>query len=76
MDLRKHQSNIVYSKRIKAGKRVYFFDIRQGSKGQNFICISESRKTDRGFIKQRIVIYPEDIEKFYKAFEEVKNSLK
>jgi hypothetical protein len=76
MDLRKHQSNIVYSKRIKAGKRVYFFDIREDSKGQNFICISESRKTDRGFIKQTIVIYPEDIEKFYKAFEEVKNSLK
>jgi len=74
MDLRKHQSNIVYSKRIKAGKRVY--DIREDSKGQNFICISESRKTDRGFIKQTIVIYPEDIEKFHKAFEEVKNSLK
>jgi hypothetical protein len=76
MDLRKHQSNIVYSKRIKAGKRVYFFDIRQDSKGQNFVCISESRKTDRGLIKRTIVIYPEDIEKFYKAFEEVKNSLK
>jgi hypothetical protein len=36
MDLRKHQSNIVYSKRIKAGKRVYFFDIREDSKGQRY----------------------------------------
>jgi len=51
MDLRKQQNNIVYSKRIKAGKRVYFFDIREDSKDK-------------------------DIEKFYKAFEEVKNSLK
>lgn len=36
MDLRKHQNNIVYSKRIKAGKRVYFFDIREDSKGQRY----------------------------------------
>ena len=55
---------------------MYFFDIREDSKGQNFICISESRKAKEGFLKQTIVIYPEDIEKFSKAFEEVKNSLK
>ena len=76
MEVRKHQSNIIYSKRVKAGKRMYFFDIREDSKGQNFICISESRKAKEGFVKQTIVIYPEDIEKFSKAFEEVKNSLK
>lgn len=75
MELKKHQNNIVWSKRVKAGKRTYFFDIKRDSKGQNFVSISESRKTSEGLKKQMIVIYPEDLEKFYEVFREVKNNL-
>ncbi|MCS7245251.1 MAG: PUR family DNA/RNA-binding protein [candidate division WOR-3 bacterium] len=70
------QNNIVYTKKIKAGRRTYFFDIKVDGKGQNYISISESRKTENGFKKQMIVIYPEDIEKFFLTFKEVKDSLK
>jgi len=70
------QNNVLMSKRIRAGRRTYFFDIKKDSKGQSFITISESRKTNEGYKKQMIVIYPEDLEKFYEAFKEVKDSLK
>ncbi len=75
MDLKKQQSNVIWSKRVRAGKRTYFFDIKKDSKGQSFISISESRKTRGGLKKQMIVIYPEDLEKFYEVFREVKNNL-
>ncbi len=75
MELKKQQGNIIWSKRVRAGKRTYFFDIKKDSKGQNFISISESRKTTNGQKRQMIVIYPEDLEKFYEVFREVKNNL-
>lgn len=74
--LNKQNNNIVYTKKIKAGRRTYFFDIKVDVKGQNYISISESRKTENGFKKQTIVIYPEDIEKFFLILKEVKDSLK
>ncbi|MEO0144073.1 MAG: DUF3276 family protein [candidate division WOR-3 bacterium] len=76
MEAKRHQNNIIWSKKVKTDRRTYFFDIKTDSKGNNFISISESRKTPSGPKKQMIVIYPENLEEFYKAFLEVKNNFK
>lgn len=64
----------VYSKRVKAGKRTYFFDIKS-TRGRDFyLTITESKKRfrDNGFYyeKHKIFLYKEDFGKFIESLEE------
>lgn len=35
---------IVFSKAIKAGKRIYYLDVKKNRKGEMFLAITESKK--------------------------------
>ena len=60
----------LFSKVVKAGKRTYFFDVKETRAGDKFITITESRKnfdeqTGRFYYdKSKMFLYPEDFEKF------------
>jgi hypothetical protein len=56
----------VFTKRVPAGKRTYFFDVRATVSGKDFfVVITESRRTgENENHKQRIFLYKEDFEKF------------
>ena len=44
----------VFSKRVRAGKRTYFFDVKKSntSRGEDFyITITESKKKFEGYVK-------------------------
>lgn len=75
------EQNAIFSKRVKAGKRTYFFDVRSTKSNDYFLTITEStRKFDDGnFIKTKIFLYKEDFNKFSDALNEtikhVKNEL-
>ncbi|MDR1740198.1 MAG: PUR family DNA/RNA-binding protein [Bacteroidales bacterium] len=67
----------VYSKAVKAGKRTYFFDVKETKQGERYLTITESRRyfdepTGR-FIydKHKMFLYKEDFEKFSKGLEQV-----
>jgi hypothetical protein len=69
---------IVYSKAIKAGKRIYYLDVKKNRKNELFLAITESKKKINGedlvsFEKHKIFLYREDFEKFKEGFEEVIN---
>lgn len=38
---------IVFSKAIKAGKRIYYLDVKKNRKGEMFLAITESKKVVR-----------------------------
>lgn len=63
----------VYSKRLPAGKRTYFFDVKSTQSGQDFyLTITESKQRGEGqYEKHRIFLYKEDFVKFADALEEV-----
>lgn len=67
---KKDQNEELYSQSISAGKRKYFFDVKQTKGGEKFITIAESRKVfdnETGqfyFEKNKMFLYPEDFEKF------------
>ncbi len=67
---KKEQNEELYSQSISAGKRKYFFDVKQTKGGEKFITIAESRKVfdnETGqfyFEKNKMFLYPEDFEKF------------
>lgn len=63
---------IVFSKAIKAGKRIYYLDVKKNRKDDMFLAITESKKVVSGegndsqvsFEKHKIFLYKEDFEKF------------
>ena len=70
---------IVFSKAIKAGKRIYYLDVKKNRKGEMFLAITESKKVvsaegnspQVSFEKHKIFLYKEDFEKFSQGLEEV-----
>jgi hypothetical protein len=70
----------VFSRRIKAGKRTYFFDVKPTRGEDYYITITESKKrqTDDGFVfeKHKVFLYKEDFAKFVGALEETIGHIK
>jgi len=72
-----------FSKKVKAGKRTYFFDVKATRSNDYYLTITESKRKvkDDGFLyeKHKIFLYKEDFGKFVEALQEavdhVKNDL-
>ena len=70
----------IYSKRVRAGKRTYFFDIKSTRSNDFYLTITESKKKfkEDGFFyeKHKIFLYKEDFGKFIEALNETVQHLK
>ncbi len=68
---------ILYSKAIKAGKRIYYLDVKKNLKDDLFVAVTESKKIQSkdgaqvSFEKHKIFLYKEDFEKFMEGMQEV-----
>ncbi len=70
---------IVYSTKIKAGKRrTYFFDVKKTRGNDYYITITEStRRSDgEGFSRHKVFLYKEDFNRFLGGLEDVINHIK
>ena len=61
----------IYSQRVRAGKRTYFFDVKATRSNDYYLTITESKrryKEDGYFYeKHKIFLYKEDFDKFVDA---------
>jgi hypothetical protein len=71
---------IIFSRAIKAGKRIYYLDVKKNRKDEMFISITESKKVvvNEGepdsqvvFEKHKIFLYKEDFSKFVSGLSEM-----
>ena len=75
---------IVFSQSIKAGKRIYYLDVKKNRKDEMFLAITESKKIVTGegdesqvsFEKHKIFLYKEDFNKFVKGLTEAVDFVK
>lgn len=73
-----NDKEIIFSKSIKAGKRIYYLDVKKNRKDEMFLAITESKKVITGegdntqvnFEKHKIFLYREDFEKFINGLNE------
>ena len=71
----RHDQEEIYSQRIKAGKRTYFFDVK-ATRGQDYyLTITESKRKLRdddtfSYEKHKIFLYKEDFLKFVDALQD------
>ena len=70
----------IYSERVRAGKRTYFFDVKSTRSNDYYLTITESKRRfkDDGFFyeKHKIFLYKEDFNKFIEALNETVNHVK
>jgi len=70
----------IYSNRVKAGKRTYFFDVKSTKSEDYYITITESKRKQKGdgfiFEKHKIFLYKEDFSKFANALEDTIDHIK
>lgn len=69
------ERELVFSEAVKAGKRIYYFDVKQSRNGDRYLSITESKKIVEGtmenprisFEKHKLFLYKEDYDKFMAA---------
>ena len=74
----KYEMEEIFSKKVRAGRRTYFFDVRSTKAGDYYMTITESIKdvNEEGvpsYRKHKIYLYKEDFNNFKEAFEGVSN---
>ncbi len=82
MDEQKNGRDEIFSEKVKAGKRTYFFDVKSTRSNDYYLTITESKKRynkdDEGFTyeKHKIFLYKEDFNKFLGALNNTVNHVK
>ncbi|MFD2937223.1 DUF3276 family protein [Spirosoma flavum] len=70
----------IYSKRVRAGKRTYFLDVKATRTNDYYLTITESRRQPQGegvvYEKHKIFLYKEDFDKFVEALKETVDHVK
>jgi len=84
IEIEKKDNEIIYSKAIKAGKRIYYLDVKKSRNDDLFLAITESKKKLVGpeadghvtYEKHKIFLYKEDFDKFTEGLEDVLSFIK
>ena len=65
------KEDILFSRSVKAGKRIYYIDVKENSRKEMYLSITESKKTALeggegrpSFEKHKIFLFQEDFEHF------------
>ncbi len=63
----------IYSRRVPAGKRTYYFDVKTTRSGEDFfVTITESKRvSENRHEKHKVFLYKEDFGKFITALHDV-----
>ncbi len=67
-----YEQNEIFTEQVKAGKRTYYFDMKETKKGDRYLVITERNrryKEDGSFRveKQKVFLFEEDFENFKQA---------
>ena len=73
----RREQEIVYSRSVKAGKRIYYLDVRKARNNDLYLSITESkrRQAEEGeapsFEKHKVFLYKEDFTHFTEGLQDV-----
>lgn len=73
----KKEPEIVYSRSVKAGKRIYYLDVKKARNEDLYLCITESKRKSGAeeevpvFEKHKVFLYKEDFAHFMEGLNDV-----
>ncbi len=62
----------LYSKKLSAGKRTYYFDVKRGRDGSAYLVITEQTDEKRN----RLMVFEEKAEEFLSALQDAVRNMK
>lgn len=65
----------LFSTQVKTRGRTYFFDVREARGGGRYLVISESRRTESGHERSRVVVFPDQVGEFEQALHRAVQAL-
>ena len=71
------EPEIVYSRSVKAGKRIYYLDVKKARNEDLYLCITESKRRQGledefpQFEKHKLFLYKEDFAHFVEGLQDV-----
>lgn len=76
---KKRDNEIIYSRAIRAGRRIYYLDVKKSRNGDLYLAITESKRKVTGYDdnvqvtyeKHKIFLYKEDFESFMDGMNDV-----
>lgn len=78
----RNEPEIVYSRSIKAGKRIYYIDVKKDRNADLFICVTESKRMSGEaeeaptFEKHKVFLYKEDFGHFMESLQDAVSYVK
>ncbi len=78
----KKELDNVYSRAIKAGKRIYYLDVKKARNEDLYVCITESKRFSANegeaptIEKHKIFLYKEDFKHFLEGLQDVMDYVK
>lgn len=73
----RNEPEIVYSRSVKAGKRIYYLDVKKARNEDLYLCITESKRKQGAedeipqFEKHKVFLYKEDFAHFTEGLNDV-----
>ena len=73
----RREQEIVYSRSVKAGKRIYYLDVRRARNNDLYLSITESKRRQSegeeapSFEKHKLFLYKEDFAHFTEGLQDV-----
>ena len=73
----RREQEIVYSRSVKAGKRIYYLDVRKARNNDLYLSITESKRRQTegdeapSFEKHKLFLYKEDFAHFTEGLQDV-----
>ncbi len=72
------KKEIIYSQTVKAGKRIYYIDVKKSRNQELFLALTESKRIsaseaapqDVSYEKHKIFLYQEDFDHFMAALQD------
>jgi hypothetical protein len=59
----------LFTQKVVAGSRTYFFDVKEAKDGAKYLIISESRQRGSSYDHSRVMVFQEHLEMFTEGFQ-------
>jgi hypothetical protein len=67
-----NERKTLFSRKVSAGGRTYFFDVKESTSGDKYLVINESRKSQdrQSYERNRIMVFEGYLTSFYKTLKD------
>ncbi len=63
--MEKKRRRTLFNTHVVAGKRHYFFDVKENERGERYLVITESQPSSEStYSRQRVMVYQEHLDSF------------